>query len=91
MIKHSSGHIAWQNRVGVEMAEVGIPGEEDFHELDKYGLRTIHDLTTGDYARSKQRIEDWTRRGVIRPNAFDPLDRNRKLRWPQPVPREARS
>ncbi len=70
------------------MAEVGIPGEEDFHELDKYSLRTIDDLTPEDYARIKLRIEELTQRGVIKPSAFDPLDWNRKLRWPQPVPRD---
>jgi hypothetical protein len=71
------------------MAEVGTQSEEDCFELDKYVLRTINDLKPEELASLKQRIEDLTLRGVIKPNAFDPLDRNRKLRWPQPVPRDS--
>ncbi len=73
------------------MAEVGIPGEEDFFELDKYVLRTINDLKPEELARLKQRIEDWTQRGLIKPNAFDPLDKDRPLRWPRPVSRDSQA
>ena len=71
------------------MAEVGISGEEDSFDLDNYRLRTIANCTDDELARARQRIVDLTRKGVIKPNAFDPLDQNRKLRWPQPVPRDA--
>ncbi len=73
------------------MANVGIPGEEDCYELDMHRLCTIDDLTPNDWARLRNRIEHLTRQGVIKPNLFDPLDGNRRLRWPQPVPRDARS
>lgn len=73
------------------MAEVGIPGEEDAYDLDGYSLRTIANCTDDELARARQRIADLTQKGVIKPNAFDPLDQNRKLRWPQPVPRGART
>lgn len=70
------------------MAEVGIPGEEDSWDVSQYRLYTIEDLSPDDFTRLRGRIEEFTRLGKIKPNAFDPLDRNRILRWPEPVPRE---
>lgn len=68
------------------MIDPNIPGSEETLDLD-VPLRRLDQLTFEEQARALKRVENLTRIGVIKPNAFDPF--NRKRKWPNPVPRDA--